>query len=57
MLVILSGKGKTIKVNSDELEDYGFNLYNIERLEGNQVNSIRSDNGRYTAQPCRTGKK
>ncbi len=57
MKVILSGMGKTIKVDSTDLEDYGFNLYNIERLEGNQVNSIRSNNGRYSAQPCRTGKK
>lgn len=57
MQVILSGMGKTIKIDSSDLDDYGFSQHLIERLEGNQVNSIRSMNGRFTAQPCRTGKK
>jgi hypothetical protein len=56
MQVILSGMGKTIKINSSDLEDYGFSQHLVERLEENQINSIRSMNGRFTAQPCRTGK-
>ena len=54
MKVILQQRGKSQKViDSSELERYGFDEWNIERLEDFQVNSIRSSNGKNTADPYR----
>ena len=54
MKVILHQPSKPAKiVDSSQLERYGFDERLIERLEGNQINSIRSSNGRNQAFPCR----